>query len=144
MQTTYSRPNVQMLLLTWATKDIVLDDDPVATSLLGPFLSEVPTSDTESVGHTPVEDDVEVTPILVVKDEVYFVTIRPRSQFKRLHCCRHCPLRPGVDKYEFVALGMALPPAASYNEACLRCFPGGPELTDGSMSGESSESDSDE
>ena len=77
--------------------------------------------------------------------ELYFVSIRQRSKFRRLHLLGsgRCPSYPGVNVRDFEILGEILPAASQYHAACRRCFPQNPTHSEEpSESGSSSDSDS--
>ena len=52
----------------------------------------------------------------------YVVSIRPRSDFRRLRRVGDCSMRPGLEDFTFEVLGMVRPDASRYHARCGRCW----------------------
>lgn len=109
----------------------VEDNGSVATSVASvPYL-----------GGTDSEADLS-TPAVAPLAQGYYVSIRPRSGYRRLHLLGACGKRPGIDYALYEYLGERCPSSDEYHDWCKHCWRAGGPVTVYDSEEESSSSSS--
>eukprot|EP00971_Amphidinium_carterae_P236388 4691285-Amphidinium_carterae.1 len=95
---------------------------------------DTPSARSHAVNHSPPANNLDLeadVPVDTGGDAecsadlgTYYVSIQPRTGFRRLHVVGGCHRKPGVHVMSFEAYGDELPDAAAYHDYCRNCWPG--------------------